>query len=437
MAISIARARARAKENSATEKAKRAPLSISQTTPMGIKESTKPATKSNSNNYKTKTSERQIPSHVKPKLSWRPESESHSSFKHLNSDAAAQKPTVSRRQYVEKSASPSISSKPKAKDLSSSRLHKTQPLLRTSSTPTPSPSPLKPKASSKPTSKKTTLKTPKAAKPKPSSLSTKGENSSKIFPTTNKKAVDAPVNLTNTPESSDATVETTRLETMLLVKEQEGGVLKVEDNERQEAEKASKISPHVGGTEQHEQHHKLETDQPNIQADDERVIPKGEPVSVTEEEEAKGEPKEEKKKEDHGEKEGTSQGESNNWRQQEEQLATNGEVEVKEKEKEEDGVIQDDEGVNKNEGKALKENEGEETGTSEDRTDGDELAPKSEIEEDKKQPTPPKEGVGKEFQAQTNVAEETANNLLETRKNKVRALAGAFQSVIDHQGPSR
>ncbi|XP_028802349.1 nucleoporin NUP159-like [Neltuma alba] len=438
MAISITRAKA--KESSGIEKAKKGPIpmSNSETTPRSIKESTKPSHRSTSNDHKDKTWERRMPSYVKPKTSLRSESQSPS-LKQFKSDVATQKPSVNR-----KPVSDSISYKPKAKEVSSLRSqshkalvslgppHKTPSPLQTSSTSTPS----LPKTifSSKPISK-TTLKTPKVANPKPALLKT-GTTPKKAAPATRKKVVYAPVNSTNIPESSNVTAKTSRLETVPPATKQEQGALKVEDAGHQDVVEAFQLPPHVDNTEQHEceheQQHKVEPDQPHIQANDEGAVPsvpEGEPVSVTDVEEAKGKPKGEKTKDEHGDEETTSQGESKNWRHPQEQLAGDGDVEVTEKEKEEGGVIEARESENNNEGKTLKEKKGEETGISEGKTHGDELAPKSEVAEVKTESKPPKE--------EANVIEETANKLMEMRKNKVKALAGAFQSVIDHQTSSK
>ena len=43
----------------------------------------------------------------------------------------------------------------------------------------------------------------------------------------------------------------------------------------------------------------------------------------------------------------------------------------------------------------------------------------------------------KESQAYNDVIEETASKLLEKRKNKVKALVGAFETVIDKETPSK
>ncbi|KAK4274350.1 hypothetical protein QN277_017582 [Acacia crassicarpa] len=442
MAISITRARA--KESSANEKAKRAPPSGSESTARSPINGTKPATRSISqDHHKAKTSERQVPSYyMKPKTS--SSSVSQSQFlKQLKSSSAFQKPSLNRRPSHLKPVSASIPSKPKAsKELSSSRPykalvsrgppHRTTTLLRTSSNPSPCP-PIATTISLKPVSK-TTSKTPRAAKPKPSS-SRNGTILNKTAPATNKKVADAPVSSKNDPEkSSDAAAEASSLETVTPVIEQVNGVLEVEDNEHQEVEKVSEIPPHVNTKEQHEQQGKFEPDQPQIQADEESPIPgapEGMPVSVIEVEEAKGGPKEEKTKD-----ESTSEGESNNWKHPEEQPATDGDVEIKEKEKEEGGVIEDEEGENNNEGKTLKEKEGEQTRISEDKTDGDELVAKIEVEEVKTESTPPKE-EGKESQAPANVIEETASKLQEMSRNRVKALAGAFQSVINKQTSSK
>ncbi|TKY45783.1 calmodulin binding [Spatholobus suberectus] len=64
-------------------------------------------------------------------------------------------------------------------------------------------------------------------------------------------------------------------------------------------------------------------------------------------------------------------------------------------------------------------------------------------EEAKVEATPSKQQLGERKQGHkkeplsNDVIEETASKLLEARKNKVRALAGAFQTVIDHQTTSK
>nr|XP_023887987.1 suppressor protein SRP40-like [Quercus suber] len=159
----------------------------------------------------------------------------------------------------------------------------------------------------------------------------------------------------------------------------------------------------------------------------------------TEEEEAEAKAqKEEEAENEHGGEENESKKESN----VEESVAiSEAVVEVKEDKGEVKG--EDSEAENKNEGNMVDEKEVVDGGS-----EGLNLKEVQDVEVGAVEETKPevvntassKRQVGqgkKESQAYNDVIEETASKLLEKRKNKVKALVGAFETVIDIETPSK
>ena len=461
----------KAKESSLVGKEKKAPSSNSPITST-TKRTPKPSTATTTPTEKATSnpSEKQIPNYLKPTISSRLESHSHS-FKLPKSDGSNNKPIINRRRSFDKPISPS--GEQLKKQPSPSRQHKAlvspgprERSLSLKSSIGPVKSIISP--SNKPISERAS-KTNKEGKTQPIVAAKIAKKSSPgVSTSTTKKVANdnaSANNSTNTAKSVVAVAETTEklnVESEPEVKEAiNEEVVKVE-NQENGVENVPEIPPHVEPEHKHDEHehehdHKPEEpDQPQIQAVDEKVIP-----TVPEEEEAaaKEEPQEEKiedeKKNEEGEN-NTDQDESknNNESAHPEELnhSTTEEevVEVKEKEeKEEEGgvkVIAEEDHrseINNNNGEEAVEEikEGVEGGKSEAQEEHEhvENGVKEAKEENKAESTNPKQQEvvmlhgKKEAQVSNGVIEETASKLLEERKNKVKALAGAFQSVIDYQ----
>ncbi|XP_027356885.1 microtubule-associated protein RP/EB family member 1-like [Abrus precatorius] len=435
----------------------------------------KPTTKSTPTTPEKPTSspsvEKQVPNYLKPTLS-SVRLESHS-FKLTKNDALS-RATLNRRRSFDKPPSPSRLPK-QTHHPSLSRQHKAlvSPGPRDRALPLRSSSaPIKTTTSttnpSKPISERLS-KTPKEGKTQ-SLLAKSGRKSGpSVSTSTTKKVINSDhasaISTSATKRSSNAetTEATISVETEPVVKEainEEVGEVKeaideeVEkvENQNEQLNEVENIPPRLVNSEDehdHENDQKLEeSDQPHVEDDDDKVIP----TELKQEEE---EVKEEKKEDDN-----TNQDESNT---NESHLVidhsiTEEQVEVKEKEGgEEGGVITEEDhlselGVVKiedhkneinNEEVVEEEKEGVEEGTSEEvnKLTEEQEHGEDEQEEAKVESTKSKQievgggvqGNKKESPISNDVIEETAGKLLEARKNKVRALAGAFQTVIDHQ----
>ncbi|KAK7351437.1 hypothetical protein VNO77_10905 [Canavalia gladiata] len=416
--------------------------------------------------------EKQVPNYLRPTISSvRPESHSHS-FKLPRSTDAASKATLNRRRSFDKPPSPSKLPK-QVHHSSLSREYKAllSPGPQDRALPVKYSSvPIKTSSPSKPISERLS-KTPKEVKTQPKSAK---KSSPSVSPSTVKKVITSSKS-TNARKTGAGTAQTSQaisVETEPQVKEaineEVGEVEKVENNQERVIEDVSENNtPHVVDPEhEHEHEHDLKLEESNhVEAIDEKIIP-----TVPEEEE-----KEEKIEEEHKEDDNTNQDECNMNESHAEIDYSTIEDEVEVKQKEEDGVVIIEED-HTSEGGVIKEEEEEDPkseGEAHDKSEGDVI-----IEENNKSETSNEElGVGevtseevnklregededeqvesqvkeeKGKQAQTgeavqgnkkespshvsnDVIEETASKLLEARKNKVRALAGAFQSVIDYQ----
>ena len=404
------------KERTVVGKGKKASASNSHIT--STKRTPEPSTTTTSSTHKTTSttpSDRKIPSYLKPTVSSR--LECPSPFKLPKSDAPNNKPISIRRTSLDKPLSSSNLTKPTQP--STSRLHKALvspgPRERKLGSSVVS---LKSTNPSKPISDRTS-KTPRDGKTKP--ILAKSTSRTSTSGSTKKVANNhASANSTKAPRAIAETAQVSNVETEEVkeVTSQEVEVVK-EENEEHEVELVSEISHVFESDDEHEHDQGLEgydNHEPRSEADVEKVI------STVPEEEAKEEPREEKTKDEHQEEE--------NANQYEEYSAAE-EVMVNEKENEDGVKIEDHRSENDNEEEVVEEKEPTEGGISEP------------VEEAKAEPTQQKQqlavrGKGKrESQVSNDMIEETASKLMEAMKNKVRALAGAFQIVIDNQTSSK
>ncbi|KAG5018713.1 hypothetical protein AAZX31_06G073600 [Glycine max] len=412
----------KAKETSVAGKEKKAQSSNSPMTSTK-KIPTKASTTSSTNKATSSPSEKQVPNYLKPTISSL--LDSHSSFKLPRNDAPT-KPTLNRRRSLDPSSSsrlqkhahtPSLSRQNKALVSPGPRERTLQ--LRSSSVPiktTNNPSKPIPERLSK---------TPKEGRIQPLSAKKSNNNAST---STSKKVIsnDASANSTNFSKSSGTTAEAEEA----INEEKFGEVKNVENHEEEPSQVVG--SEHEHDREQHGR--KLdESDQPHVQDDDEKDIP-----TVPEE------------KKD----ENTNQDECNiNEIHPEIDHSTTEEVEAKEEEqeqeREESGVVvqEDHKSEPNNEEEVVEERERVEEVTSEEVKElregqNEDEQVESEFKEEKVESPKPKQveeggGVQEKKEAQSpvsnDVIEEDARKQLEARRNKVRALAGAFQNVIDHQ----
>ncbi|CAJ1972201.1 unnamed protein product [Sphenostylis stenocarpa] len=231
------------------------------------------------------------------------------------------------------------------------------------------------------------------------------------------------------------TAKPVSVETEQVIKEvtsQESEVIKVENEARKvhEVEHVVDISPDVESAHEIENVHGLQNSGPShyLVDDDERVIstvPEAEKESLEEKaKDAEHEVEEDKENQDEGgNKENESEGEV---------VVSDAGKSESEGEGEGEGesriIVMEDhrsENNNNNEGEAVEEGKVVEK-----------------VEEAKGEATPSKQSLEerkngkKEAQIFNDVIEETTSKLMEARKNKVRAMAGAFQTVIDHQATS-
>ncbi|KAI9106593.1 hypothetical protein K1719_022121 [Acacia pycnantha] len=449
-------ATARPKEKSAVGKEKVLPSNSQSST--STKKTTKPCAPSGKPTSSSEK-EKQIPNYLKATVS--SSVESHS----------PQKTAVNRRRSLDKPTSSSTLTK---HNQSSSRLHKA--LV--------SPGPRERSASqilSLPSASEKTSRTSRDGK---LSTNTKSVNISRKSPNPTPKKVasdgSTTANSTKAPKSGAETKERfknveTEAEVKHAANEKVEEVVMEDDNKQEENENATdQINPPIVDTENEHEHKKEhEQDQmveeskpgePQTQADNNNnnnVIPtaseeeeqqeeeeeeEAKAVSVPEEikqvvevEEAKREdPPEEKAEDVHQEGENENPEEIIDHPEPEEQK-----VDVEEKEEENHtGVTEEMEKENNKEEKTKEKKE-----VAEGETDGvklkkgeddDHNVEKREVKEENAELKPKQQGAagvhGKKetTQVSNDVIEETASKL-EKRTNKVRALAGAFQTVIDHQ----
>ncbi|CAL0305679.1 unnamed protein product [Lupinus luteus] len=464
----------KAKESNVVVKEKKTPSSTTST-----KKTTKPSTTTNTKDKATTsnprdkatttnprdktttsnpTTEKKVPNYLKPTIS-SSLVEPHSF--NIPKNDASNKPIINRRRSYDKPPSPSRLPKKTHPSPPYSRQHNAlvSPGPRGRSLPLPSKS----TNSSKPIPERLS-KTPKEGKLHQPALFAKSDKKSRSpSPSTSinfkKVPKDASSDSTIGSESNiiETTTEVTSVETGPEVKENMNEkveveqVQKVEKQEEKEVENkpASEVPPHVEHEHEHGNKHNHEVelyDEVHVQSDhDENVIP-----TVSEEEAAKEEADEDK----HDEHENRNQEQCNNVNEiipEIKHSTTEEEVEVKEKKEEEEeeyGQIIEEhhksENSNVEEAVVEEEKEGFEGGISEevnenkegeDDEENVEREVKEELktEEDSTQHKQQVQHGKKETQVSNDVIEETASMLMEARKNKVRALAGAFQTVIDDQ----
>ena len=385
------------------------PMTTTKKTPTKAPSTTKKATSS--------PSEKQVPNYLKPTIS--SGLDSHSSFKLPRNNDGPTKPTLNRRRSLDPSSSSSSRLPKQTHTPSLSRQHKalvspgprerTLP-LRSSSVPIKTTN-----NASKPIPERLS-RTPKEGRTQP--LSAK-KSPNKVFASTSKKVMsnDASSNSSNVSKSGGINES----EVEEAVNEEQVGEVENVDNHEE-------LPRQVVDSEHEHLDQKLEeSDQPHVQDDDEKGIP-----TVLEE------------KED----ENTNQYECNiNESHPKIDHSTTEEVELKqeEQEQEEGGVVHKSE--TNNEEEVVEEKEGVEKVISEEVKElregqGEDEQVESEVKEEKVESPKPKqveEGgwmqEKKEVQSpvSNDVIEENAGKQLEARRNKVRALAGAFQNVIDHR----
>ncbi|XP_027332813.1 microtubule-associated protein RP/EB family member 1-like [Abrus precatorius] len=413
----------KAKETTAIGKEKKAPSSNSHITT--TKRTTKPSTTTNNSTKKANSIpiEKNTPNYLKPTLSSRLESPS---LKHPKSDTP-NKPSPNRRNSLDK---PLPSSKlTKQTQPSSSRLQ--CPRERSLSLGSSIGPINRSTYSSKPISGRTS-NTPSEVKAKP----LVAKSTKKSTPSTKKVA-------NNNENASAISSKRTSIETSTVESEQvkevtsqEFEVIKVENEEHiREIEHVTDILLDVDSEHELGHVHGIDNFHPtHDQVDDEeRVI-----STVSEADEAEKEPQEvrENDLEQHElEEENIKQDEGNNNEsdQQEVHSSTEGEINVNGNENEDEGeggmiIIEDHKSENKNNEEAIEEKKEDVESVEEAKVEPTQL---------RQQLGASRQGSKKESQVSNDVIEETASKLLEARKNKVRALAGAFQTVIDYQTTSK
>ncbi|KAK4277082.1 hypothetical protein QN277_015134 [Acacia crassicarpa] len=446
-------ATARPKEKSAVGKEKVLPSNSQSST--STKKTTKPCAPSGKPTSSSEK-EKQIPNYLKATVS--SSIESHS----------PQKTAVNRRRSLDKPTSSSTLTK---HNQSSSRLHKA--LV--------SPGPRERSGSELRSLPSASEKTSRTSRDGKLYTNTKGVNISRKNPNPTPKKVasdgSTTANITKAPKSGAETKEgfknvETEAEVKHAANEKVEQVVMEDDTKQEENGNATdQINPPVVDTENEHEHKKEhEQDQmvedskpgePQTQVDNNNnsVIPtasseeqqqeeeeKAKPVSVPEEikqvvevEEAKREdPPEEKAEDVHQEGENKSPEEIIDHPEPEEQK-----VDVEEKEEEShNGVREEMETENNKEENAKEKKEVVEGETDEGvklkkGENDDHNVEKREAKEENAELKPKQQGAGvhgkkETTQVSNDVIEETASKL-EKRTNKVRALAGAFQTVIDHQ----
>ncbi|XP_020235193.1 lebercilin [Cajanus cajan] len=418
----------KAKGSNFVGKEKKGPSSNSHITT--TKRIIKPSTTTNSTNKPNSTSSKKnIPNYLKPTLTSQLDSPSS---KQIKSDSPNNKPSLNKRRSLDKPLSSSTLTK--QIQPSNSTLH--DALVSTGSrersTPRRSSIGLVTRNTnpSKPISD-TTSKIPSIRKTRP--LVIKSTKKISLTTTTTlsakKKSNTDHVSVNSTNKSAKEIKKTLNVETEQVkeVATQEVEVIKVENKERKvhQAEHVTDISPNVDS--EHDIEHVLGVDNSDPfqnQVDDERII-----SIVSEAEEIENGPLEEKAKDYEHELEDDkiNQDEGRNISESDHQhkhFTTKEGFVVKDED--EVIIIEDHKSEKNNEKEAMEEEKEAFEG----------------VEEAKVKATPSKQQLGERKQKNkeslsNDMIEETRGKLLETRKNKVMALAGAFQTVIDYQTTSR
>jgi len=481
----------KAKESSTLgNERKKTPSSIT-TTKRTTKPSTTTTTSTTNKSNSTTPSEKNIPNYLKPTTS----------FKQLKTETPI-KPSPLRRRSLDKPLSSSNLTATKQKETSLSRLHKAlvspgprersaSLTNRSSNVPVKSTNPSKPISNKTPSDAKNKLVGKKVTNK--SALSRNNSTSKTSKKVANDHASDIPVKIKAVTTYSDSS--SAEIEDVKEVTNQEVEVIKVENEEYVSHEISSDVSSDLA--QQHEHDQVLEdSDPPQNQTDDEKVISTvsdqevEEKDSQEEEHEVEHEEKEnnngnqievnhseveskvsmnEKEENESGnqieeadhsevenevsviEKEENESGnqteevdrsevesevsgnekveiESGNQREEADHSEVESEVAVNEKEENEsENVIED----KKSENNSEEEQGGEEKETVEGGVSEEVEEAKIEVAQPKQQQLAVK-GKNDLSQVSNGMIEETASKLL-GRKNKVLALAGAFQTVIDHQ----
>lgn len=472
--------------SSVVGKEKKAPSSSTSSSMTSTKRTTTKPSSTTEKGTPNNPSQKQVPNYLKPTISSRLECPSSFKLPRSSDGPNNNKPNLNRRRSFDKPPSPSRLPK-QTHNPSLSRQHKAlvspgprdRTLHRSTTLPVKTTFP-----SSKPIISERTSKTPKEGKTtQPLVITKSATKKSSTGVVKNKVASDHDDNASKnaaTRSNDNINVESEPVEVKEAVNEEKnddiGEVEKVENiQEHDEVDQnvSDEIPPsppqhHVDSEPEQSHGHDQnldESEQPqHIQGDNE--IEKVINTTVSEKEKEEEEAKQEQIKDGDEEDENKSQEECNNINNgdgnsdhQEINHSTTDEgevLEVKEKdeekleEQEEDGIIiEEDHQSETNNEEEIKE--GVEGGTSEGQEEEEEHevqvecseVVKEEEEESikgessstkgKQQEGGGGAGHGRKESLSNDVIEETASKLLEARKNKVRALAGAFQTVIDHQ----
>jgi len=430
----------KAKESSTLgNERKKTPSSIT-TTKRTTKPSTTTTTSTTNKSNSTTPSEKNIPNYLKPTTS----------FKQLKTETPI-KPSPLRRRSLDKPLSSSNLTATKQKEPSFSRLHKAlvspgprersaSLTNRSSNVPVKSTNPSKPISNKTPSDAKTKLVGKKVTNKSTLSRNNSTSKTSKKVADNHASDITSKTKVVTT-DSDSSSVE---IEDVKEVINQEVEVIKVENEEHV----CHEISPDVNSELSHEHEHDQILEDSDIsqnQTDDEKVI-----STVSDQEVEEKESQEEEHEVQHEEKENNNGNqteevdrsedesevsgnenveiESGNQREEVDHSEVETEVAVNAKEENEsENVIEDKKSENNNEEEhGGEEKEAVEGGVSE------------EVEEAKIEVAQPKQqrlvvkGKNDLSQVSNGMIEETASKLL-GRKNKVLALAGAFQTVIDHQ----
>lgn len=471
--------------SSVVGKEKKAPSSSTSSSMTSTKRTTTKPSSTTEKGTPNNPSQKQVPNYLKPTISSRLESPSSFKLPRSSDGPNNNKPNLNRRRSFDKPPSPSRLPK-QTHNPSLSRQHKAlvspgprdRTLHRSTTLPVKTTFP-----SSKPIISERTSKTPKEGKTtQPLVITKNATKKSSTGVVKNKVASDHDDNASKnaaTRSNDNINVESEPVEIKEAVNEEKnddiGEVEKVENiQEHDEVDQnvSDEIPPsppqhHVDSEPEHSHGHDQnldESEQPqHIQGDNEIEKVINTTVSEKEEEEAKQEQIKDGDEEDENKSQeecnNINNGDGNSDHQEINHSTTDeGEVfEVKEKdeekleEQEEDGItIEEDHQSETNNEEEIKE--GVEGGTSEGQeeeeehevqVESSEVVKEEEEEESikgessstkgKQQEGGGGAGHGRKESLSNDVIEETASKLLEARKNKVRALAGAFQTVIDHQ----
>ncbi|XP_004501242.1 uncharacterized protein [Cicer arietinum] len=365
------------------------------------KRTTRPSTTSSVESSTTQSSEKHVPNYLKPTLSSQPRSQS---FKLPRNDAS-NKPYPNRRRSFDKPQS--LSRVPKQTPVASPSRLQHKPLVRNIIIPS---------------SKSISKINPKGGVKKKTNSSVNTKNVATTKSTNNEETSEAINVVENEPEVKEAIIN--------------------EENVEEKVENLAEIIPPQVENDQVEveQTHGQDQNLEHIEYHDSEKVKEEIPI-VLEEEEKQDQTKEEnitnyKEECDNKEINHSTNEEEVEVKEENEEELEKEEVEVKEENEEE---LEKEEVEVKEKNEEELEKEEVEGGKCEEENEQVESEVKE--EEEKKVDSSSKEDEDescvvqgkKESQISNDVIQETASKLLEERKNKVRQLAGAFQTVIDHQ----